>query len=94
MQGRGFSTRDNIQYSTIPVGLFLGGVLADHVFEPFMTATSSLREILSFFFGTGKGAGIAVIFFIVGIIGFITSFIALKNPLYQSLNTNNEQSLN
>jgi hypothetical protein len=49
MQGRGFSTRDNIQYSTIPVGLFLGGVLADHVFEPFMTATSSLREILSFF---------------------------------------------
>ncbi len=86
MQGRVFSARDTIQYSTIPAGLFLGGVLADHVFEPFMTTISPLQEILSFFFGTGKGSGIAVIFFIVGIVGFITSFIAYKNPLYQNLN--------
>ncbi|MDR1589555.1 MAG: hypothetical protein LBS51_05120 [Oscillospiraceae bacterium] len=66
MQGRVFSARDTIQYSTIPVGLFLGGVAADHVFEPFMTTISPLRGALSFFFGTGKGAGISVIFFIVG----------------------------
>lgn len=86
MQGRVFSARDTIQNCTIPLGLFLGGVLADHVFEPFMIHTSPIQQILAVFFGAGKGSGIAVIFFIVGVIGFITSFIASKKPLYQSLN--------
>lgn len=86
MQGRVFSARDTIQYSTIPIGLLLGGILADNMFEPFMTGDSQLQQVLSIPFGTGKGSGIAVIFFIVGMIGFITSFVALKNPLYQGLN--------
>lgn len=50
MQGCVFSARDTIQYSTIPIGLPLGGVLADHVFEPFMTTvptTSMCRSITS-----------------------------------------------
>lgn len=85
MQGRVFSARDTIQYSTIPIGLFLGGVLADYVFEPFMAASSSVQEMLSILFGTGKGSGIAIIFFVVGIIGFITSLLCLKNPLYREL---------
>ena len=87
MQGRVFSARDTIQYSTIPVGLFLGGVLADHVFEPFMAASSPLQEVLSRFFGVGKGSGIAVIFFIVGVLGFITSFLCLRNPAYKTLDS-------
>ncbi|HMM31972.1 MAG TPA: MFS transporter [Clostridia bacterium] len=86
MQGRVFSARDTIQFSTIPVGLFLGGILADHVFEPLMAAMSPLQEVLSIFFGTGRGSGVAIIFFVVGMIGSITSFVSLKNPLYQSLN--------
>jgi len=86
MQGRVFSARDTIQYSTIPIGLFLGGILADHVFEPFMANHSPLQQTLSILFGTGKGSGTAIIFFIVGIIGFVTSFIAMKNPLYRRLN--------
>lgn len=85
MQGRVFSARDTIQYSTIPIGLFLGGVLADYVFEPFMTTVSPLQEILSIFFGTGKGAGVAVIFFIVGITGFVSSFMCLRNLTYKKL---------
>ncbi len=85
MQGRVFSARDTIQYSTIPVGLFLGGILADYVFEPFMTTKSPLQEALSFLFGTGKGSGVALIFFIVGIIGFLTSLLCLRNPIYRML---------
>lgn len=87
MQGRVFAARDTIQFSTIPLGLFLGGVLADYVFEPFMATESPLQQALSLFFGTGKGSGIAIIFFIVGVIGFITSFMSLGNPLYQQLNS-------
>ena len=86
MQGRVFSARDTIQNCAIPLGLFLGGVLADHVFEPFMGELSSLQQVLTFVFGAGKGAGIAVIFFTVGIIGFVMSLAAFKNPLYQRLN--------
>ncbi len=79
MQGRVFSARDTIQFSTIPVGLFLGGILADYVFEPLMRNKSPLQQMLSPFFGTGKGAGIAIMFFIVGMIGFVTSFILWFN---------------
>ena len=88
MQGRVFSARDTIQYSTIPVGLFLGGVLADHVFEPFMAVASPIQQALSFVFGSGKGSGIAVMFFIVGIVGCISSFVCLKNPTYKILDEN------
>ena len=85
MQGRVFSARDTIQYSTIPIGLFLGGVLADYVFEPFMAGASPLVNILTTLTGAGKGAGIALIFLIVGIIGTVTSFLCLKNPIYKTL---------
>ena len=85
MQGRVFSARDTIQYSTIPIGLFLGGVLADYVFEPFMATASPLQARLSLLFGVGRGSGIAVIFFLVGITGFVASLLCVKNPIYKVL---------
>ncbi|MDR2045240.1 MAG: MFS transporter [Clostridium sp.] len=83
LQGRVFAARDTIQYSTIPLGLFLGGVLADYVFEPLMAGRAI--PVLSSIFGNGKGSGIAVMFFIVGAIGFVTSFLCLRNPAYYTL---------
>ncbi len=88
MQGRVFSARDTIQYSTIPVGLFVGGVLADYIFEPFMAVASPIQQVLIFVFGIGKGSGIAAMFFIVGVIGCISSFVCLKNPIYKILDEN------
>ncbi len=85
MQGRVFSARDTIQNCTIPLGLFLGGALADHVFEPLMTTVSPFQKTLSAFFGTGKGSGIAFLFFIVGIIGFVISLLCLKDPSFRTL---------
>ena len=85
MQGRVFSASGTIQNCTIPLGLFLGGVLSDHVFEPFMATDSPLQEFLSRLFGSGKGSGIAVIFFIVGVLGFVISLMCLRNPLYRTL---------
>ncbi len=85
LQGRVFSARDTIQNGTIPLGLFLGGVLADYVLEPFMGTPSPVQQVLSSLFGTGKGAGIAVLFFIVGSLGAVMSIVALRNPLYREL---------
>ncbi len=85
MQGRVFSTRDTFQFITIPIGLFLGGFLADHIFEPFMLTVSSIQQILSSLVGTGKGSGMAVIFLITGVVGFSVSVWNSKKQVYKSL---------
>jgi MFS family permease len=85
MQGRVFSAKSTLQNFTIPPALLLGGLLADTVFEPFMTADSPLQQALSGLFGTGKGAGIGLMFFIIGIAGMLISFTRLRKPVYREL---------
>ena len=86
MQGRVFSAKDTLQNCTIPLGLFFGGILADYVFEPFMETASPLQNALSVFFGSGSGAGMAVMFFLVGILGTSISFMQLRKSIYKDLN--------
>lgn len=81
MQGRVFSARDTLQNGSIPLGLLLGGWMADHVFEPFMNDSSSVQNWLSQWFGTGGGSGIALLFFIVGIAGTAFSLAMLWHSL-------------
>ena len=85
IQGRVFSAKSTLQNFTIPPALLLGGLLADMVFEPFMTTDSPVQQVLSGFFGTGKGAGIGLMFFIIGIAGMLISFTRLKKPVYREL---------
>lgn len=85
MQGRVFSAKDTLQNGTIPLGLVLGGLLADHVFEPFMAADSPAQRALSRLFGSGSGSGIAMIFFGVGILGAALSLTRLRKTIYQTL---------
>ena len=85
LQGRVFSAKDTLQNCSIPLGLFLGGIFADHVFEPFMAKESPVQRFLAGIFGTGKGAGIAVIFCLVGIIGMVICLTRLRKPLYRDL---------
>ena len=85
MQGRVFSTRDTFQYITIPLGLFLGGFLADNIFEPFMLRISPFQQLLTNIVGIGKGSGMALIFFITGIIGFAVSILSLNDQDYKEL---------
>ncbi len=73
MQGRVFAVRNAVQYSTIPVGIILGGYLADHVFEPYMSSGSSLSGMLEKIVGSGLGSGMAVMFLCTGVCGFLVS---------------------
>lgn len=68
MQGRVFACRNALQFFTIPVGFFLGGILVDELFEPLLAKTGA-RGILPLLFGTGKGSGAAFLFFCIGITG-------------------------
>lgn len=86
MQGRVFAVRNAVQYSTIPIGIILGGYLADHVFEPFMNSGSRQAEMLAKITGGGPGSGMAVMFLCTGICGFMISMISCYNREIRKLN--------
>jgi MFS family permease len=78
IQGRVYSVRNTLQFFTIPIGYFFGGILVDKVFEPFMSLQQS-GGFLQAVFGYGKGSGAAFLFFILGILGVLTCLIFRKN---------------
>ena len=93
MQGRVFSAKSTLQNFTIPPALLLGGLLADTVSEPFMMTDSPAQRELSGLFGTGKGAGIGLMFFIIGIAGMLISFTRLRKPVYRELDLTETEPL-
>lgn len=86
MQGRVFAVRNAVQYSTIPVGIILGGYLADHVFEPFMDSGSKAADALEKLVGSGAGSGMAAMFLCTGICGFVVSLLSCFNREINKLN--------
>ncbi len=70
MQGRVYSVRNSLQFFTIPIGYFLGGFLVDKVFEPVM-ALQKNGSILVRLFGSGKGSGAALLFFVIAFAGIL-----------------------
>ena len=78
IQGRIFAVRNALQYSTIPIGIFLGGFLADYVFEPFMMTDNAVTFILHKIVGAGTGSGMAVMFLCTGMMGALFSFISYQ----------------
>ena len=93
MQGRVFSAKSTLQNFTIPPVLLLGGLLADTVFEPFMGTDSPAQRVLSGLFGTGKGAGIGLMFFIIGLAGMAVSFTRLRKPVYRELDRKEKETI-
>jgi predicted MFS family arabinose efflux permease len=68
LQGRVYACRNTFQFFTIPIGLFLGGVMVDNVCEPFMAA-HAYSDVLTMLFGSGKGSGAALMMLILGVAG-------------------------
>ena len=92
MQGRVFSAKSTLQNFTLPPALLLGGLLADTVFEPFMGTDLPAQRVLSGLFGTGKGAGIGLMFFAVGLAGMAVSFTRLRKPGYRELDRKEKET--
>ena len=68
MQGRVYACRNTLQFFTIPIGFFLGGLLVDEVCEPIMAGGTPWLVRL---FGSGKGSGAAMMMFLLGIAGTV-----------------------
>lgn len=90
MQGRVFAVRNAVQYGTIPLGIILGGYLADYVFEPLMRSGSEFAGMLSHIVGSGDGCGMAAMFLCTGVLGFAVSMLALTNREIRRLNGLND----
>lgn len=72
MQGRVYACRNSLQFFTIPVGYFLGGLLIDRAFEPVMMSSP---EWMLVWFGAGQGAGAALMMLVLGVAGTATCLI-------------------
>lgn len=70
LQGRVYACRNTLQFFTIPIGLALGGFMVDSVCEPFMSANGA-NGLLTALFGAGKGAGAALMMFVLGVAGVL-----------------------
>lgn len=90
MQGRVYSARNTLQFFTIPAGYFLGGLLVDRVFEPLMAGTFA-DTVPARLFGTGKGSGAAVLFFVIGLAGVAVCLIFRRNKHIRSFGRYLEQ---
>ena len=82
MQGRVYSARNALQFFTIPVGYFLGGLLVDEVFEPFAAMGQGWITML---FGSGRGSGAAMLFALLGLFGLLTCLIFRRDKHILSL---------
>ena len=84
IQGRVFAVRDTLQFSTIPLGILLGGFLADYVFEPFMMSENAVSSVLQILVGKGTGGGMAVMFLCTGLLGSLFSFVFTDKKKFNS----------
>ena len=69
LQGRIFSARIVVTQLGATLAMILGGILADRVFEPFMSGSSGVAKVFQPFVGSGPGAGIGLMFVLAGLVG-------------------------
>lgn len=83
-QGRVFGFAQSVEQMASPLTAFLIGPLAQFFFIPFMTTGAGV-DLIGWWFGTGPDRGIALVFTLTGIIGFILTLFALKSKYYHQL---------
>jgi MFS family permease len=71
VQGRVFATRLLIAQTSVPIAMLLAGPLADRFFEPGMMAEGNLQPLFGGLVGSGRGAGMALMLVIAGVLGIV-----------------------
>jgi MFS family permease len=86
MQGRVFSARNTLQYTSLPLGNLIGGFVADKVFEPYMRSNAVGHRLFTSLVGSGNGSGIAVLYLCIAVIGFAGCCMFRMNKQFRKLN--------
>ena len=75
IQGRVFATRSLMARIAQPISLAITGPLADWIFEPAMMPGGSLTPAFGWLVGTGPGAGMALVFIFMGLLGTLPGLV-------------------
>lgn len=87
VQGRVFAATQMTRHLTLAIAYLLAGPLADSVFEPAMSSSGLLAPGFSRFFGTGAGAGMALLFVLCAIWMVLTGLCGYAFPLSRQVET-------
>lgn len=86
LQGRVFAARRVTAQISAPLGMVLGGMMADRVFEPMMQNPNSLgAHILAPLVGTEPGAGMAALFLLAGLLSASVGMIGYLVPALRNV---------
>ena len=85
MLGRVFAIRNAIQFSAIPAGILLGGILADYVFTPLAASSGEAGRLIRWLFGATGGSGMAAMFSLTGLLGGLFCAMAFRSGGVQLL---------
>lgn len=80
VQGRVFSVRRMIAWSTLPLAYIVAGPLADRVFKPLLVEGGPLTGSLGQILGVGPGRGVGLMFVVIGFLSILVTFFAYMNP--------------
>lgn len=78
LQGRVLATNQMIAMSSMPIGYFLSGLLADSVFEKALNGPGVISDTLGPIIGTGVGRGIGLLLISAGLLVVIWSVIGFR----------------
>lgn len=90
-QGRVFGFAQSVEQAASPITAFMIGPIAQFIFIPFMTTGKGV-DLIGGWYGIGIGRGIALVFSIAGIIGLITTLIAMRSRPYKLLGARYQES--
>ncbi len=80
VQGRVFSVRRMIAWSTTPLAYLLAGPLADNIFKPLLAEGGLLAGNLGRILGVGPSRGIGLMFIIIGFLSALAALSGYLNP--------------
>ena len=87
IQGRVFATESIMQQIVSAIAVFIAALLADHVFEPAMMPGGNLVPLFGNLFGTGKGAGMAILYVVSSVILFLIGLSGFFVPRLRKVET-------
>jgi MFS family permease len=91
IQGRVFGAKSTVQTLSGPLGMLLGGLLADHVFEPAMQVNGPLAPLFGSLVGTGFGSGMALMFLFTALMGAIIGFGGYLIPALRNVDQEGDE---
>jgi MFS family permease len=85
VQGRVFSIKQSVAKAATVLGYLTAGLLADNIMEPLLRPGGALADTLGPWFGVGPGRGIALLFFLIGLVKAMSVVWVYRSPGTKSM---------